>query len=72
MLRSGRVPALEGHYVYGDWCSGKVWAIPANGSGPSRDITRQIRPTPGLRSFGEDRAGNVYLVTSTTVTRIRA
>jgi len=72
VLRSGRVPALEGQYVYGDWCSGKVWAIPANGRGPSHEITRQIGRTPGLTSFGEDRAGNVYLVTSSAVKRIRA
>jgi len=66
------VPALEGHYVYGDWCSGKTWAIPANGSGPNREITGQLGSVRGLTSFGEDRTGNVYLVTSTTVKRIRA
>jgi hypothetical protein len=72
VLRGGRVPALEGQYVYGDWCTGKTWAIPANGSGPNREITSQLGAVPGLTSFGEDRKGNVYLVTSTTVKRIRA
>jgi hypothetical protein len=53
-------------------CPGKTWAIPANGSGPNREITDQLGPVRGLTSFGEDRKGNVYLVTSTTVKRIRA
>lgn len=69
--RGGRVPTLEGMYVYGDWCSGKTWAIPADGSGPSREITGQLGRLPGLTSFGKDRAGNIYAVTSKTVTRIR-
>ena len=72
VLRGGRVPALEGQYVFGDWCSGKVWAIPADGSAPKREITAQLGRVPGLTSFGEDRAGNVYVVTATTVKRIRA
>lgn len=72
VLRGGRVPALEGQYVFGDWCSGKTWAIPADGSAPKREITAQLGRVPGVTSFGEDRAGNVYVVTATTVRRIRA
>ena len=70
--RGGRVPALEGQYIYGDWCSGKTWAIPADGSGPSREITGQLGRHPGLTSFGQDRAGNINAVTTTTVKRITA
>ena len=36
------------------------------------EITAQLGRVPGLTSFGEDRAGNVYMVTAKTVKRIRA
>ena len=72
VLRGGTVPALEGQYVFGDWCSGRTWAIAADGSAPMHEITAQLGRVPGLTSFGEDRAGNVYMVTAKTVKRIRA
>ena len=72
VLRGGRVPALEGQYVYGDWCSGKTWAMPADLSAGPREITGQLGTVKGLTSLGQDRAGNTYVVTGTTVRRIRA
>ena len=36
------------------------------------EITSQLGRLPGLTSFGEDRAGNVYVVTAKTVKRIKA
>ncbi len=71
VLRGARVPALKGQYVFGDYCSGKIWAMPADLSGPRREITTQIGRIPGVTSFGQDRAGNTYVVTATTVRRIR-
>jgi hypothetical protein len=35
-------------------------------------MTGEIGRIQGVTSFGEDRSGNLYVVTSTTVKRIRA
>ncbi|MGE5277670.1 MAG: PQQ-dependent sugar dehydrogenase [Acidobacteriota bacterium] len=53
VYRGSLVPALAGRYVYGDFCSGRLWA---NGE--------QLDPVvPQLTTFGEDIAGEVYLGT---------
>jgi glucose/arabinose dehydrogenase len=53
--------ALEGKYVFGDYCSGKVWVIPS-------DFAPGTLPTPvadtdfKVSSFGEGADGRIYLV----------
>ena len=48
---------LAGLYVYGDFCSGRLWTMNADGSGERvrRDTTLNIS------SFGESEAGELYL-----------
>lgn len=51
---------MYGDYVFGDFCSGKIWVIPATFSGGSL-------PTPddtnyNISSFGEGYDGRLYLV----------
>ncbi len=49
--------AWHGRYVYGDYCSGKVWVISKSGSlRASRDTSHLIT------SFGEDGSGRLFLV----------
>ncbi len=52
------VTAAVGRYFFGDYCSGRVWSL-----GPR---TRSVREEPfevaSLSSFGEDAAGELYLV----------
>ena len=31
MYRGNAVPALRGRYVFGDYCSGTIWSLPATG-----------------------------------------
>jgi glucose/arabinose dehydrogenase len=58
--RSGA--ALYGNYVFGDFCSGKVWIIPA-GFGAGAALPDPIADTDyRISSFGEDAAGRIYLV----------
>ena len=51
---------LAGYYLYGDWCTGTIWAGQRDSSATGRrclaGIGRQIS------SFGEDEAGELYLV----------
>jgi glucose/arabinose dehydrogenase len=48
---------LQGLYVYGDYCSGRLWTMNANGTGETvrRDTSLNIT------SFGESEAGELYL-----------
>jgi glucose/arabinose dehydrogenase len=62
--RGPAAPALRGRYLYGDYCSGRVWSFPVAPNGRAG----KVRPEPprlgGLTSFGEDGRGNLYATTS--------
>jgi hypothetical protein len=55
------MPELRGWYVYSDYCSGRVWAV--NGAEPSREPVRLADTRASVTSFGQDAAGELYLVT---------
>jgi glucose/arabinose dehydrogenase len=48
---------LQGLYVYGDFCSGRIWTMNASGTGETvrRDTSLAIS------SFGEDESGELFL-----------
>lgn len=52
--------ALVGRYIFGDFCSGRIWSVPSSGIGhkPSLGIDTSLNIT----SFGEDEGGEIYLV----------
>ena len=59
--RGTRWPALAGRYLYGDWCSGRIWAAWEEGDG--RWTSAIIADTEhAIVSFGEDDAGELYAV----------
>jgi glucose/arabinose dehydrogenase len=62
VYRGNAIEALKGAYVYGDYASGKVWAVRAkNGKLAAH---REILVTDNTRyiaSFGEDRDGEMYI-----------
>lgn len=70
VYRGRAIPSLRGRYLYADWCSGRAWTIDAASPGAPREITGQIGRIAGVTSFGQDRAGNLYVVTATQVRRI--
>ncbi len=61
VYRGEALPALEGVYIYGDWCNGQIWAAYLGEEG-----TWQAQPfrTTGypISSFGEDEAGEIYII----------
>ena len=62
VYRAAAIPSLAGAYVYGDFCSGKVFALRYDG----RAVTGnpEIADTGRrITSFGVDRAGNLYVLT---------
>lgn len=61
VYRGAALPELQGYYFYGDYCSGRVWVLYRN----SRNQWQQALFTETQRvitSFGEDEAGELYLV----------
>jgi hypothetical protein len=58
VYRGNDVPALSGRYVYGDFGTGRIWALDA--SAPARP--QQIAQAASIASFGEDQRGELYVV----------
>jgi glucose/arabinose dehydrogenase len=62
VYRGNARPAERGRYVLGDYCSGIVWSLRVR-AGESTDVRREPFRLPGLTSFGEDVAGELYAAT---------
>ncbi len=64
VYRSDRVPSLAGKYLYADYITGIVWALSYDEA--TGKVTRNEQVTPdniAVLSFGQDRAGEVYILT---------
>ena len=59
VYRGRAVPALRGRYLYGDFGSGTIWSLRVSAGKASAPRRESIR-VPGLSSFGEDAAGELY------------
>ena len=61
VYRGGAIPSLRGLYVFGDFGSGRVWVM--NGpSGTPVALPGADRAAGRISSFGEDAAGELYVV----------
>ena len=60
VYRGSQFPALYGVYLYGDYCSGAIWAAATDPSGGWRNALI-LRSGVQLSSFGEDEAGELYV-----------
>jgi glucose/arabinose dehydrogenase len=59
VYRGSAQPALAGGYLFGDYCSGTVWAIDPT-TDALRDPTVVLESSASISSFGEDEAGELY------------
>ena len=59
-------PAEQGRYIFGDYCSGIVWSLEV-ASGAAKAVRVEPFRIPGLTSFGESPAGELYAVASNGV-----
>ena len=58
VYRGRAYPALQGGYLYSDFCTGTVWALDAAAQKPR---SAQVGTHAGqIAAYGEDQAGNVY------------
>lgn len=61
VYRGTALPAWQGVYLYGDYCSGKVWGLARNSLGAwLNGLLFETGAT--ITSFGVDESGEVYLV----------
>ncbi len=70
VYRGSSSPLLVGRYLFGDFCSGRIWSLAAGGGSPQAE--RLLADTDlRITSFGEDVAGEVYVADlGGTVSRI--
>jgi glucose/arabinose dehydrogenase len=58
-VTSATLPSLFGKYLYGDYGSGRIWALSYNTLPVSSD---ELMDSPyQVSSFGKDRSGNIYV-----------
>lgn len=61
VYRGVAYPLLDGTYLYGDYCSGRIWGLSRTSDG-AWQVQLLLRANAQLSSFGEDEAGEVYVV----------
>lgn len=60
VYRGPTLASVRGAYLYGDYGSGRVWALVHDGTGVTSNT--EVASVAGLVSFGEDRLGEVFAV----------
>jgi hypothetical protein len=74
VYRGRTYPSLNGAYFYGDYCSGKIWAMDAAAALNGSERVRLLTDTSlNISSFGESDSGELFVVSlSGTIYRLRA
>jgi hypothetical protein len=62
--RGKQYPALRGVYLFGDWCTGRIFGLLASDAAPGEKARYQLLldSTAFISSFGEDEAGELYVL----------
>jgi glucose/arabinose dehydrogenase len=66
VYRGSQFPALVGWYLFGDECSGRIWAVSSSATSPA---TPQLLVDTNfvISSFGQDDQGELYVVSLTGI-----
>lgn len=67
VYRGPEAPPLVGRYLYGDFCSGNLWAARDSGGWTSELLSVAL---PNITAFGEDRDGRLFLTDGSTLFRL--
>lgn len=62
VYRGTAIPALEGHYFYGDYCAGFVRSFALAGGVATDHQAWDLGVLGNITSFGEDAAGELYML----------
>jgi uncharacterized repeat protein (TIGR03806 family) len=60
VYRGTAIPALSGYYLYGDFGSGRIWALKADSPTPTPKLV--MESGVNISAFGEDNQGELYVV----------
>ena len=60
IVRDPALPTLDGWYVYGDFCTGRLRVVRLRPGGARGDQELEVGRVSSITSFGEDDAGRVY------------
>lgn len=62
--RGQRLPEIDGHYIYADYVTAKIWALKYDETTKRVVANRPIQDAGApVMSFGEDEAGELYILT---------
>lgn len=61
VYRGQSMPEFNGIYLFGDFCSGKIWGM-LSGEGGAWQTQELYQTGSPITSFGQDNAGEVYLI----------
>jgi glucose/arabinose dehydrogenase len=64
VYRGDAIPSLQGQYLYADFCQGWVRSFPAEGDPDPPVDWPALSPGDNITSFGEDGAGELYILTA--------
>ena len=59
--RGSAIPFLQGHYLYGDYSTGKIWGLEQTGPGTYAS-TELLDTALNISSFAEDHEGELYVI----------
>jgi glucose/arabinose dehydrogenase len=59
VYRAGAYPRMLGRYLYGDFCSGRIWSLKNNAGTWQNNLL--LDTAIQISAFGEDEPGNVYV-----------
>lgn len=59
VYRGSELPALAGKYIYGDYVSGRIWALEIN-NGKAGNNALLIGSAGSVSTFGQDAKGEIY------------
>ncbi len=62
VYRGTDFPDLTGRYLYGDFCTGRIWSLKKNQD--NWQVETLLDTGAGMFTFGEDQRGNIYMATA--------
>jgi glucose/arabinose dehydrogenase len=70
VYRGAAIPELDGHYLYSDYCAGWLRSFRMSGLQATDHRGWSEISLPGTVSFGQDGAGELYMIAGPAVWRI--
>jgi len=69
VYRGSAMPAIQGHYFYSDFCAGWVHSLRYQ-NGAAVDLKDWGITLPSVKSFGQDAAGELYVMSANAVYKL--